>query len=243
MKSLSTFGLLSFAAALTLSAGPVPDTIATGVTGGKQNITTSSSGNQTIGAINGLNGGRFSGTLAGSPTDFWCVDSQLQFNPGQSGQAYVVLLKDIPTAISNNPNYVRYGSIVNEGAGAGQWNNPLDAGLQTVQQRYAMAAWLINDYKPTATTLTNSNANKARQAAIWSILSNDGTDPFATYAATVTETATKYINLAKANYSTQVDLTKWAVVTWDVDNSPALRQTFLVQVVPEPGFYGVLRWG
>lgn len=64
-------------------------------------------------------------------------------------------------------------------------------------------------------------------------------------------TVAYWVDQARQNF-TSVDPTKWAVVSWLANSSGVLqdgpnnnnltndRQTFLVQVVPEPGFYGLL---
>ncbi|MBL8234006.1 MAG: hypothetical protein JNL98_36255 [Bryobacterales bacterium] len=77
-----------------------------------------------------------------------------------------------------------------------------------------------------------------------------------TLAGTVnTQSIAWWVNKANTEYATKVDPTKWAIVSWLVTSQGSLlgtngnerpsvdRQTFLVQVVPEPGFYGVLAGG
>ncbi len=89
--------------------------------------------------------------------------------------------------VAANPSQVRYGSITTEG-GTG-WSNDLDTSpfVEDAETRYTMAAWLIGQYKSSATSITtdgsaNGDRNRAIQSAIWSILYNGAADPHESYA-------------------------------------------------------------
>lgn len=230
-----------------------------------------------------LNGGAFTGGVysnrSGSlfSTTFWCVDSQLYFNPTQAGDANIIRLDQVGVGAFNNKT--RYEDINN--TSDPQWSNTSGgsnvalqnnfAYFNTALQRYRAAAWLITQYNfATAgnaqSGISDSGAGNAAkndtiQRAIWSLIHNtSGTkdsDGFVYAAASnsIRSAVNGWLDLARANYL-NVDLTKWAVVSWQVDaqgnvlgtngnegNPTTDRQTFLVQVVPEPGFYGVMAAG
>ncbi len=237
-------GLLAFVG-LSVAYGnaPLPDSSAyLGVS--KPIAVTSQNGTSAGGG-----GGAFNGTVAGFATTFWCVDDQLYFQLGQSGNANIIRLDQIAADDSR----VRYGNVHN-GVGTNTWTNqtPLP---DAAQDRYKMAAYLISQYTAIGGNLqnglTNATSNSAIQKTIWALTSNNAT----TAQNTPGQTAFvgDWIDRARANYQS-IDLTKWAVVSWTVDGNGNLgtagygdgtgaRQTFLVQVVPEPGFYGLLALG
>ncbi|MBL8235047.1 MAG: hypothetical protein JNL98_41480, partial [Bryobacterales bacterium] len=153
------------------------------------------------------------------------------------------------------------------------------------KERYLMAAYLVSRYTFVGSANAGNNDTNI-QKAIWSIMNNNigtadtggttGTDGPLSLTGVIdkgltnnTSTSTVnnqsiawWVNKANTEYSTKVDPTKWAIVSWLVTKDGALRsascadptklcdekptvdrQTFLVQVVPEPGFYGVLAGG
>jgi len=185
-------------------------------------------------------------------TKFWCVDSQLVFAIGNQGNANIISLSSLPHANT------RYGTDGNPGFGEIDWTNddingssPGGVLPDTSQDRFRMAAYLITKYTffPGSTT-SNSSQNINIQGAIWAIMHNNFPAPGtadltdATYYQITTAERT-WIEDALEHYES-IDTTKWAVVSWLVEGNGTLvgdsgdRQTFLVQVVPEPGFYGML---
>ncbi len=225
-------------------------------------------GNMGYGA--GPSGGQFLGTVAGDPnyTGFWCVDDQLFFKPGTSNFANITVLSP---GIDNNSK-VRYSNVTNAGSPqwTNQTVNG-DTLSSSATVRYEMAAWLISQY--TGFDIQISTTNKPRsdaiQKAIWAILNNSsptqqqagfsaigaiGTDTTAGYWVHQAYVASTNGFLGYDKGLKAFDATKWAVVSWGVKadgtldtggyttSSPAL-QTFLVEVVPEPGFYGALALG
>ncbi len=189
-------------------------------------------------------------------TVFWCVDSQLQFSLGNQGWANIVSLSELPS-----PD-VRYGND------ATNWTNdnmPVtnDSLSPLSQVRFRMAAWLVSNYSPFPAGPSNTESNRTIQHAIWAVMHNvnpvqpTGTADLAGYKditgqPTTTNTVAWWVDQARQNFGS-VDTTKWAVVSWLASPQGVLqnkggtltddRQTFLVQVVPEPGFYGVLAGG
>lgn len=241
---LSTFSLLA-AATAAYSGAPLPNASYLGIA--EPIAVTSQNGAPTNG------GGAFNGTVSGFATTFWCVDDQLYFALGQSGLANVIGLKQI---VANDPR-VRYGNVHN-GVGTPTWTNQGSSLPDSAQERYRMAAYLVSQYD----FVTSGNAqsglkggtsqakNNAIQNTIWAI-TNNNTSTAQSPGVTIPDA--DWLNLALSNYTT-VDMTKWAVVSWTVDSNGILgtggynqanaaRQTFLVQVVPEPGFYGMLGLG
>lgn len=142
----------------------------------------------------------------------------------------------------------------------------------SAMERYQLAAWLITQYRsdqadpnPQLGPASGSNAinrNKPIQNTIWAVMHNNshgGPAPNGTADEAGISSFLgngNWIHAALANDSNgkpvykSIDLTKWAVVSWKIDGSKSPlelhsddRQTFLVQVVPEPGFYGLLALG
>lgn len=210
-------------------------------------------------------GGSFTGSIQNKTgttlqpaiaTALWCVDSQLTFSSTNNAQANIIRLADVDnTSIEgiNAKAATRYANISAAGGGLGQWRYDLGAGFNDAKVRFSMAAYLIQNayvYDPLGQTakLSNStlairNQNDAVQRAIWAIMLNGPTGGTDFYS---NATVQSWITQAKSSFS-QVDTSKWAVVTWDVDplgnfQGPG-QQTFLVEVVPEPGFYGALALG
>lgn len=192
-------------------------------------------------------GGGFIGTVQNNAagdqfsyeTNFWCVDSQLVTSVPGAGGANVHLLAQLPSA------QVRYGTISGPASDTTPgWTNDLGDSFNSAQVRYAMAAWLIQKYTFSPYAITNNAYNQGIQKAIWSIIHNN--TPGSSIAGySDISGVSSWVAQAKANYNT-VDLTKWAVVSWVVNADGSLlggKQTFLVQVVPEPGFYAALALG
>jgi hypothetical protein len=102
----------------------------------------------------------------------------------------------------------------------------------------------------------NSARDQAIQRAIWEIMENNkytSSPPSLTGdISSGAPSGSDWIQWAIANVS-HTDFTKWAVVSgayqsyngnWQLDLKDTTRvQTFLVEVVPEPGFYGLLALG
>ena len=203
-------------------------------------------------------------------TTMWCVDSQLFFSSGNSGLANITLLSSLPSADArystiNDSNTTANGSFGSgpnafyrrvDSDGDASWTNSLGAGFDSATVRFQMAAWLVQHYTPfpSGPAPAGDPQDAAIQRAIWAIMHN--TTPGADWAgydqmdtnATQANGATYWVNLAKTSYNDgSVNLTKWAVVSWLVDVNGVLiaddRQTFLVQVAPEPGFYAILGIG
>lgn len=220
-------------------------------------------GNMGYGAGGG--GGQFLGTVTGDPnyTGFWCVDDQITFSPPATAFSNIVSLSP---GIDNSP-YVRYSNVTN-GSGTPHWTNQTVNGdnlSSSATVRYEMAAWLISQYTGFDSSISNAHPGRedAIQHAIWAITNNStSSSGFQTYGALTLSDQTQdsyWIHQAylasqdgflgfKGISAATLDPTKWAVVTWGVNSTGGLTgvtalQTFLVEVVPEPGFYGVLAVG
>jgi hypothetical protein len=261
-------GLLVFVSlAAAYANAPLPDSSYLGITrpiavGGQ------------INNINPSGGGAFNGYISNGTTSwattFWCIDSQLYFSPQNlnpltfPSRANVIRLDQIPA----NSAFVRYSGVTN--AGNPQWrnNNNTDnaqpawysSAHQTLydllpsaaQDRYRMAAWLVSQYNPgnnQAGLIAGSPDTIKIQKTIWALINNTTPGLDAVGHQTFANTG-DWLKKALDNYR-GVDLTRWAVVSWQVGPNGSLtvpgsldyRQTFLVQVVPEPGFYGLLALG
>jgi len=250
---LITFSLLA-AATAAYSGAPLPNASYLGIA--KSMAATSQNGAPTNGG-----GGAFNGTVSGFATTFWCVDDQLYFALGQSGLANVIGLNQI---VADDPR-VRYGNVHN-GVGTPTWTNQASPLPDSAQERYRMAAYLVSQYDFVTVGDAQSGLqggasqakNNAIQNTIWA-LTNNNTPTWQNPGVTTPDAG--WLNAALSNYTT-VDMAKWAVVSWTVDSNGVLgtgryneenaaRQTFLVQVVPEPGFrvvpepgfYGMLGLG
>jgi hypothetical protein len=213
------------------------------------------------------NGGEFTGSVKDMPsgptfssTAFWCVDDQLSFSWGQQALANIILLQNITADASN----VRYGDVNGTvGNLDGTWTNNSD-GTHSLppdaQSRYEMAAWLVMQYTyQTPHNLdsgiaapTAGNENNYIQEAIWAITNNStGSAPenFLASGNDPTGKVAYWVEQARLNYNNgSVNTSDWAVVTWGAGSDGSLSghtgyQTFLVQITPEPGFYGALALG
>lgn len=256
LKSIRAFRALvscSFALALcapSVFADPLPVELA----GAPSNyIKVTTSGAHAFTLNNG--GGGFAGQVWEGQTNtgpshlttMWCIDSQLQFTNGSQGLANINLLSSLPT------DEVRYGEI-GEAGNPYSWTNSFTGVLDTAAARFQMAAWLVQQYSPfpNGPSPSNDPVNKAIQRSIWAIIHNntpgaDAAGESVINGAPGDMTQENYwVDLAKANYGS-VDTSQWAIVSWLVDENGVFagdaRQTFLVQVTPEPGFYAVLGIG
>ena len=214
-------------------------------------------------------GGEFAGSVAGASTAFWCVDDQIYFAPPQSGLADIVTLANI----NANEQYVRYGNLTNSSTpgwlnttdgGSTPLALPPDP-----QSRYEMEAYLISQYAyatggvggNTDSGLVSGGYNDAIQEAIWSITHNNDSS-FESNSGAPNYIGSPgvqgWIDQALANYQAYFKAhgNEWAVVSWGVKSDGTLNtgngygdptndalQTFMVQIAPEPGFYGALAMG
>jgi len=262
----SLLSLVAMASSL-FAGSPIPSTST--YLGDAKNVTvTGRNGDDPSGG-----GGSFNGTISGFSTTFWCVDSQLHFSYNSGALANVYTLDQIAAnpAKVRYAGVTQTGSPRWTNNGTGNLNaqslNDFSsfASFNTATQRYQAAAWLITQYNFNTANqpqtgidnnntmvnpgliysfaVTNSQRNADVQKTIWSLMHN--TTPGAD-ASGVDDGVKVWLDAAYANYNS-VDMKKWAVVSWTVNASGVLqtddRQTFLVQVVPEPGFYGVLAAG
>jgi hypothetical protein len=194
-------------------------------------------------------GGLFLGTVNTLSTNFWCIDSQLTTPVPGSGLGNVIGLNNI------SGTNTQYGGI-NAVSGSPAWTNALGGVFDTAQIRFEMDAYLISQYEATSggplgpssyRAPADTTRNQNIQGAIWAIMYNNSVPDDNLGGKTITSGELAWINAAKTSY-TSVDPTKWAAVSWVVTGAGSLsgtpdRQTFLVEVVPEPGFYGALALG
>lgn len=216
------------------------------------------------GSVN-LIGGGFKGTfsggtgnLAAAATTVWCIDSQLYVNNPTTAQANVTSL----SSPINNDLSVRYSSLTGNSAGTYDSTQSTkfvyDIGLGASDSaliRYRMAAFLVSQYSGFPSGPTPNAADDALQLAIWKVIYNNSA-PNRSYNFTGVSTgAGSWIDQARQfalNSANDSWFNTWAIVSWGVNpTSGALSgamnsnayQTFLVQIVPEPGFYGLLTLG
>ncbi len=186
-------------------------------------------------------GGMFTGTVGGNPTELWCVDSQRLVYQNQAVPASVHLISSLG-APGVDPE-VRSSTVT----GSGWKYYGSDSALHTAQQRYTAAAWLIESYTPGMLNPANILTNQEKLKVIWSLLyvGTGGQDPG-------DQSASPWLAAAKAALQNGYQAAHWAVLSWGVyatgssigDLDPRTpRQTLLVRVVPEPGFYGLLGLG
>ena len=207
-------------------------------------------------SLNG--GGAFNSYVSpGTPnasvnTAFWCVDDQTYFYPVENGTANIFRLSDLGTTAPYNETW--YGS-----SSPGWTNSGIDglSASDTVQTRLEMAAYLVQQYGgylpfTTITGAPSHGTNLDVQEAIWAITNNStfssSHNPGAGYHDPTPSGVAYWINQAATNYQ-HVSASEWALVTWDVNSDGSLagttssRQSFLVSLAPEPGFYGILSLG
>uniref|UniRef100_Q01XI2 PEP-CTERM protein-sorting domain-containing protein n=1 Tax=Solibacter usitatus (strain Ellin6076) TaxID=234267 RepID=Q01XI2_SOLUE len=260
-QAFSLFAILAFGTIANAAPAPLPSTFTSSVTNVAITVQDAvGPGSPAYGSAYRVSngGGAFYGTLGLSPTAttaFWCIDSQTTFSPGESGQANVTLLSDTAGLASST----WYGTA---GSPSGwHWTNGAVDGLtatDSVQTRLEMAAYLIQQYGYTSfgyitgTSKNSSYSNADVQQAIWAIMNNSHftspihDDPNSTFTLTGGSSGVDYwVKQASAAIAAgHITPTKFAVVTWDVPMSGGnAEQTFLVQITPEPGFYGALALG
>ena len=258
MKFRSLYLLLLGAFAITsLNAGPVPISASQL---GVQNISglTMNGSGVCDSAVGGCGGG-FSASVGATPNvTLWCVDSQLYDKPSYT--ANIVSL-NTPDATFDDGTQVRYGSISSHTTG-NHWLFDISgiAGVTNPDEaltRYRLAAILITKYIPQEAPSNASNAaNHDIQLAIWQLTENNtitvkdasqGTNGqpllnWGTLETTWITTAAGMLN--------SFDFSGWAVASGAYDSvshqllgPPNAVQTYLVQVTPEPRFYGLLLVG
>jgi hypothetical protein len=264
MKSRFVY-LVAFTA-LTLAslcAGPVP--ITPSQLGYNPSVTFGPSGQPEYlicpADVSGGCGGAFTENIGGINATIWCVDSQLDVHFGDTYPAYIEDLNGTPAPFDTN--HVHYMNVTTYTGGAGGWSYCLAGlGLATPDSaltRYELAAILISQYIPnsampdggTSCNTATCTENKSIQDAIWHLTENN-VAPNLGGAINIGAPAgyTDWIAYAAHLLSTEPAsfFNQWAVVSggWNVTTgtfSGTQYQTFLVQVTPEPRFYGLLLVG
>ena len=204
-------------------------------------------------------GGGFSATVAGTPNvTMWCVDSQLFDQPGYT--ANIVSL-NTPDVTFDNGNQVRYGDIASHTTG-NHWLYDI-SGINGVSNpdealtRYKLAAILITMYMPQVNPSNASNPNNHDiQLAIWQLTENSTITMKNSSQGTNGEPVLNSGTLESSWITTAAgmlngfDFGEWAVASGAYDSvnktlvgPPNAIQTYLVQVTPEPRFYGLLLVG
>lgn len=114
-------------------------------------------------------GGGFTASIDSIDTVIWCVDAEEDIGPPTHYQADLVQLSQI----GSNTSYVRYGFVTNG------WQLGLNGA--DAQQRYEMAAYLIDTYYPGVSASAGTVAGPTQpatlmdqeiQTAIWELLWN-----------------------------------------------------------------------
>ena len=195
-------------------------------------------------------GGAFTATIGPiSNVTLWCVDSQ-EFDKS-SYTANIVSLNTTPDTAFDDGTQVRYGSV---GNGGGNWLYSVSgvSNQNDALTRYKLAAILITMYSPQQAPVDNPN-NDAVQQAIWQVMENTSIAPGqpGTNGEPNLGSASSLITTAESMLAAGYNFSGWAVVSGAyVPGSPigALSdstrvQTYLVEVTPEPRFYGVLLVG
>jgi len=199
-------------------------------------------------------------------TTVWCVDYQLNVTTASKYLTNVTTLNNVSVPDSN----VRYGNLdgLSSGSSAGwtyglSWSGPGTVDTNSAVFRYTLAAALISQYAGNPGQLAGNPEDLAIQQAIWYITSNkDYTNedpPFINSdgsSATVNDPL-YWVNYVESNTNNSVsglNLNSWAVVSGPANADGTLQdpsvsngynsyQTFLVEVTPEPSFYGLLAAG
>jgi hypothetical protein len=250
MKSRLTYLLAITALTVTsVHAGPVPISPSQLGVQNISNLTSNPSGGGVCDVIPGC-GGAFTATVGPiSNVTLWCVDSQEFDQPSYT--ANIVSLNTTPDTAFDDGTQVRYGSV---GNGGGNWlysvsgvSNPNDA-----LTRYKLAAILITMYSPQQAPVDSPN-NDAVQQAIWQVMENTSIVPGqpGTNGEPSLGSPSSLIATAESMLAAGYNFSGWAVASGAyVPGSPigALSntsriQTYLVEVTPEPRFYGVLLVG
>ena len=247
MKLLIPF-LLASTLAVTSYAGPVPITSAQL---GNQNPVVFGPSGQAEYLICPTDvpegcGGAFTENIGGINATVWCVDSQLSVNWGSTYSAYIEDLNGANGLF--DANHVHYEGVTTTGAGGWSYGlSGLNAGIDpnSAQTRYELAAILISQYLPSDSMPADSTYNRAIQDAIWRLtenntapsLTNPNADAWVTFAV---NTLNSMSSASASSFFSQ-----WAIVSggWQpvtYFSGQQAYQTFLVQVTPEPRFYGLL---
>ena len=241
----------------SLNAGPVPISASQLGVQSISGLTLNSSG-VCDSAVGGCGGG-FSASVGATPNvTLWCVDSQL-FDKS-SFTANIVSL-NTPDATFDDGTQVRYGDISSHTTG-NHWLYDISgiAGVTNPDEaltRYRLAAILISNYIPQEAPTNASNPNNHDiQLAIWQLTENStitvkdasqGTNGQPVLNSGTLESS--WITTAAGMLNT-FNYNAWAVASgaYDSVNHKLLGpsnavQTYLVQVTPEPRFYGLLLVG
>lgn len=197
----------------------------------------------------GFGGGGFTGTVGGHSTTLWCVDSQQLLYFNESVPASVHLIRNIGQ--SNVDPEVRSSGVINSSSPYSWKYYTTDNFWNFAKTRYTAAAWLVEKYTGFPAGPNANNAyNQGIQRAIWSLLyttAGGGLDP-----GNQDTGSGSWIQQAKSAITKGYSAPGWAVLSWGVyalgtqigDLHPTwVHQTLLVQIVPEPGFYGLLGLG
>jgi hypothetical protein len=201
-------------------------------------------------------GGAFTASIGtASGVTLWCVDSQ-EFDQ-TNYTANVVSLNTTNYTKFDDGTQVRYGNVGQTPTSTnGTW---IDTGISGVTNpndaltRFQLAAILITMYMPQGTP-DNNAANNNVQQAIWQVIENtsiavgqSGTNGEPSF--TSTPAVNTLISNAETILAGGYDFSGWAVVSGAyVAGTPgalsgANIQTYLVEVTPEPRFYGLLLVG
>ena len=196
-------------------------------------------------------GGAFTaniGSITGAT--IWCVDSQLHAHANSPYTAYIEDLNSTPHSPFNDANFVRYGGINTVGPTGWAYDLTPYGAANDAQTRYKLAAILITNYIPSADLPTDSTQNRAVQNAIWRLTENNVaagtiTGDISTGHPSGSDWIAYAVSVLNAN---TFDFSRWAVVSGGFDGTKLLDgagavQTFLVEVTPEPRFYGLLLAG
>lgn len=240
------------ASALTsLYGGPVPITPAQ--LGYNSSVTFGPSGQPEYlvcpADVNGC-GGAFTENIGGINATIWCVDSQLMINWNTTYSAYIEDLNGAPGPF--DANHVHYDGITSHTSSPNWLYDLTGYGVSnpdTALTRYELAAILISQYVPADNMPLNNAENQSIQDAIWHLTENDTlaaaslSDPI--NVGTPSGYADWIAYAANTLNTGGFDFSRWAVISggWDPVNyfsGHSQYQTFLVQVTPEPRFYGVL---
>ena len=256
---------LPIACVLTLLALPI-----TSLYAGVGAITSAQLGVQTVAGLTLNNGGicnvqnvggcggGFTATVGGiANVTLWCVDSQEFDQPNYT--ANIVSLSK-PAAAFDDGTQVRYGSIASSNTAVSpHWLYDISgiAGVtnpNNAQTRYELAAILITMYNPEAAPTDASNVNNdAIQQAIWQLTENSSIAAVRNVSQGTNGQPdlggleSSWITTAAGMLGT-FNFGNWAVVNGAYANGallgpPNAVQTYLVEVTPEPRFYGLLLVG
>lgn len=271
MKFSILFLLASALAITSLYAGPVP--ITPGQLGYNSSVTFGPSGQPEYlicpSDLSGLGcGGAFTENIGGINATIWCVDSQESVTWGQTYPAYIEALNGANGLF--DANHVHYDGITTTGSPSG-WAYALSSltsvavtNPNSAQTRYELAALLISQYEPadsipvggtdcsTSGNPAQCQVNRDIQDAIWHLTENYTVSPVPALSSLANDApgGVNWVTYAAQQLSTTPSsfFDQWAVVSggWAPGTYFAGQtgyQTFLVQVTPEPRFYGLLLVG